>query len=268
MRKLWIPFIRPAARRDRAAQSSSAASQSPVHGYPSIHALLARCYEERTGERLPVPEYPAVDGQWLTYCADQYAAADHRPQDSDVLQTYQVLMSELLEQFLLFVDAGYVVQLWPGSGEPYANRDAMRADVRANRHLWVYPTGDALPVDHPLAGRSPLTGYCYNDVFRAVHDLAGHAWNGYSFTVRGEEAACQAQLLLHSPAAHPALVCETRLQSAWIFVGPHRRGGSSAPLVFPPQKAFAAPADCIHHQDWHAQTLTVSTMTNKIERSV
>ena len=244
MKNFWIPFVHAAAR------PGNGVVDGPVRGDPSVHALLAQWYREQTGEELPVPVYPVVDGQWLTYCADEYAAAEHRPQDAQVRQAYQVLVGELLQQFLLFVDAGYVIQLWPGMGEPYANSEAMRADVRQHRRLWVYPTGDTMPVDHPLAAPSPVAGFCWNEVFRAVHDLAGHAWNGYSFSVRGEEAACRAQLLLHSPSAHPALVCETRMQSAWIVFGPHRRGGSTTPLVFPPQKAFCPPANCLHNDRW------------------
>ena len=191
-----------------------------------------------------------VNVPWLTFCADQYAVAEHRPNDPATMSAYDVFVREIFEQFLLFMHAGYHLYLWPGVGEPYANSDAMRADVRENKRLWVYRTDDEFPTDHPLGAPSPIAGWRQNDHFRAVHDLVGHAWPGFSFSVRGEEAACRAQALHHSAAALPALVCETRMQSAWIFFGPHRRGGPTAPLVFPPQKAFCPQGGCLHYDRW------------------
>lgn len=134
----------------------------------------------------------------------------------------------------------------------------MRADVRNKRRLFVYPTS-SLPPDHPFA-QIAMAGWSWNDVFRAVHDLVGHAATGFQFGPIGEENAFRFHAIIHSAAAIPALAAETRLQNCWVNFGPHLRDARGKlirlgePDYIPPdtrpyaaQKAFspvAAAIDC------------------------
>lgn len=55
-----------------------------------------------------------------------------------------------------------------------------------------------------------------NDMFRAVHDVFGHAGIGRGFGRHGEEAAFRSHRQMYSPAAHAALASETRGQNSYL----------------------------------------------------
>jgi len=224
-----------------------------------LHSILRRWHAKRTGCELDVPYMPHFDTAWLLWCADAHDAASHAPTDKATVRAYDCLKQETLEQFLLVSEAGYRLEFWPGIGEPYSHSRFMIADVRNQQHLWVYRTGDDFPFDHPLAEQSPLHGWTFNDLFRAVHDVIGHAWNGYSFSMRDEEAACRSHMIHYSSAAHSALVCETRMQNAWIYCGRHRRNAAGKiitpwttllPFQFPEQKAFVPAREAVDYDGW------------------
>lgn len=83
------------------------------------------------------------------------------------------------------------------------------------------------PADNPLLERTGITinGYTltYNDVFRAVHDVFGHASGGFGFGPRGEENAWRKHVRMFSPLAARAMTTETRGQNSWVNYGPHLR---------------------------------------------
>ena len=222
-----------------------------------VHALLQKWHSARGGGLLASPEYHPIDPLWLMWCADQHDAAVHIPRAWDTIATYEVFKRENLEQFVLFREAGYKIDLWPGLGEPYPNSNAMLHDVRDSRHLWVYRTAeDDLPGHHPLAV-TPISGSLENAVFRGVHNLSSHAWGGFPFSARGEESACRAHLTLYSAAAHPALVAETRMQN----FGRRRRtpdgmgiprGMTYVPLEYAPQKAYGPAYGAMAYEQWKA----------------
>ena len=58
-----------------------------------------------------------------------------------------------------------------------------------------------------------------NDMFRAVHDVFGHAVTGRGFDRHGEEAAFQSHARMFSPLAQRAMATETRGQNAALIVG-------------------------------------------------
>ena len=62
-----------------------------------------------------------------------------------------------------------------------------------------------------------------NDMFRAVHDIFGHAIPGTSFGPNGEERAWFCHACMCMPLARPALTTETRGQNCWVNYGPHMR---------------------------------------------
>jgi len=84
--------------------------------------------------------------------------------------------------------------------------------------LFFYQGGDR----HPLLGdTNSVTGLSTNDKFRAIHDLFGHAAEGYGFGPRGEENAWLKHSQMFSREAQKALTTETRGQNSWVNFDRH-----------------------------------------------
>jgi hypothetical protein len=220
---------------------------------------IIRDWARKRGRNLPSYwEMSRPDEQFARFCADAHQQAEHTPSEFRTLESYRALIAEIDEQFQLFSAAGYTIELWRGDGQPYRDSREMRAGVRRNRRLFVYPTSGLSP-DHPLAPLA-MAGWRWNDMFRAVHDLVGHAATGFQFGPVGEENAFRFHASVQSAASLPALAAETRLQNYWVNFGPHLRDDrgklirSGEPGYIPPstrpyaaQKAFspiAAAVDC------------------------
>jgi hypothetical protein len=103
-----------------------------------------------------------------------------------------------------------------------------------------------------------LTGYSYNCLLRAVHDVFGHAAHNFQFGPRGEENAYHLHCQMFHPESIPALTSETRGQNCWVNFGPHLRNakgeipmkGEEGYIMpcdrpFAPQKAGLLPEDLI-----------------------
>ena len=86
----------------------------------------------------------------------------------------------------------------------------------------------------------PSTGQTYNNIFRATHDIYGHAAGGNDFSEAGEHAAFGAHNQMYSPEARPAMQNETQGQSNWFFNNPEVRRGKALG-DFPEQKATIIP---------------------------
>jgi hypothetical protein len=231
-------------------------------GLPDPNSRLLSIIREwaRTrGSNFPMHwEVSRLDEDFAQFCADVHEHAKHTPSEFRTRESYRILIEEIEEQYRLLVEAGYTISIWRREGQPYRDSCEMRNDVRDNRRLFVYPTS-GLPPDHPLAALS-RPGWTWNDVFRAVHDLVGHAATGFQFGPMGEENAFRFHATLQSSATLPALAAETRLQNCWVNFGPHLRGNHGKrlqpgdPDYIPPitrpyaaQKAFspvAAAIDC------------------------
>ena len=143
-----------------------------------------------------------------------YDALVHRP--DSLTESYDNLKAVLLEQYDLLVAAGMVFDF--AEGDLYADSAEMRADV-ARGHLTARLTVgvdyDDLPdAAHPMRAESPR-GVLWNDVFRAVHDVYGHAYSGSGFSPKGEYTAWLAHRETMPEVALPALWCETRGQNTW-----------------------------------------------------
>lgn len=174
--------------------------------------------------------------------ADAYSAMQHNPSDPQVKATYSALTKDIDEQWNYATKKlGVTFEPWKKEGQPYANSKEMMEDVRNNKHLFFFQGGE-LPADHPLAQVNPDTGLSYNDELRAVHDLFGHAMEGYQFGPRGEENAWNAHSQMFSPEALPAVTTETKGQNSWVNSGPHMRNAQGG-LMKPGDPGFIAPAD-------------------------
>ncbi len=89
--------------------------------------------------------------------------------------------------------------------DPYPDSAAMRADV-AKGKLRVFG-GDS---DHPLMTNDQ------NVMFRAVHDVYGHAAEGHEFGPRGELNASIKHSQMYSDTARPAMLTETHGQNSYV----------------------------------------------------
>lgn len=200
----------------------------------------------------PHPDAVKVDPEFAGRLADAYESAVHAPESPGVKASYEALKSETLAQYDFLVEKGVKMEPWTGTGEPYANSAAMRADVRDSNHLYYLPTeATGMAADHPLAaatgrtvGDKPLL---YNDAFRAIHDYFGHAAEGNKFGPRGEEVAWQLHARMFTEDALPAMTTETRGQNSWVnYNRALRESGQRVPLKdrpFAEQKAAILPPE-------------------------
>jgi len=156
-----------------------------------------------------------------------------------VRKAYHQLAEEIAQQWNFATDAmGMMFEPWKREGQPYATILAeMCGDVRKNHHLYFYQGGDP----HLLLRRlDAATGFSLNDKFRSIHDLFGHAAEGYGFGPRGEENAWLKHSQMFSREAQRALTTETRGQNSWFNFGPHNYDSAGNHLNRPrPDRPFA-----------------------------
>jgi hypothetical protein len=126
-------------------------------------------------ESLATNNFPAAQRSKRLFVGSRNSAG----QGSMTLESYQTLIVEINEQqFHPFLRSGYTFSMWRGDGQPYRNSQGMGTDVRNKRRSFVYPKSGMSP-NHPLA-QAAMVGWSWNDVFRAMHDLAGHAATGFT----------------------------------------------------------------------------------------
>jgi hypothetical protein len=159
--------------------------------------------------------------------ADAYMTAPAR--DERAFAAYAAFCSQNLRQYHFLVGrvefGGLGVTVRVVDEDPYPNAEAMVEDVR-RRRLRVFASA-ATGNPHPYLSDGE------NDMFRAVHDVFGHAASGRGFDPHGEEAAWLKHRTMYPPLARGALTTEIRGQTcALVF----RCGGR-----FPEQKAVLLP---------------------------
>jgi hypothetical protein len=178
-----------------------------------------------------------LDTKYSKRIADAFSDMMHNPNDPEVKAAYTAMAKETLQQYRSIKDAGYNIEIYDGSGEPYKNSADMIKDVRENKHLFVLSTekgfGEAAITDeqrneNPLlknSGVKDINGkpLLVNDIFRFVHDFYGHTERGNSFGAVGEENAWDAHARMYGYMARRAMTTETRGQNSWVNFGPHMR---------------------------------------------
>ncbi|MEJ3745572.1 hypothetical protein WEI85_20060 [Actinomycetes bacterium KLBMP 9797] len=150
--------------------------------------------------------------------------------DERAYSAYAAFCRETVQQYHLLVGrpefGGLGVAVRVVDEDPYADVELMVRDVR-RRRLKVWASA-ASGNPHPYLSDGE------NDMFRAVHDVFGHAASGRGFDRHGEEAAWLKHSTMYSPLAVRALTTETRGQNcAQVF----RYEGDR----FPEQKAALLP---------------------------
>ena len=220
----WSDVLAEAAGRNE--EPAIARPNNGQTANPDVQKL-AQDYTASAGiDKTPHEGLVSIDPEAAKRVADAYDLMKHNPDDPKVKASYDALIRETKAQWDAAKAAGYTLEPWPHPGQPYADSGspskAMAEDVRNNKHLYYY-TGGEVPENHPLSGTDPATGETYNNIFQAVHDLFGHAKNGYEFGPRGEENAFLAHSKMYSDEAVSALLSETKGQNSWVNFGKHLR---------------------------------------------
>lgn len=189
----------------------------------------------------PYTGYAKIDPELGKSIADWYDSAKSDPSNPAIASAYDALIDQTKRQYDYMVHAGYKVEPWTQSGQPYESSADMVKDVRDNKHLWFFPTEGGFGTRESTESANPLLRpagveidgkpLVANDLFRAVHDFFGHAKEGYEFGPRGEYNAFLAHSSMFTDEALPALASETLSQNAWVNFGPHlRRANGGIPV--------------------------------------
>lgn len=133
------------------------------------------------------------------------------PENDPAARTaYNELNAEVAQQMQAIEKAGYKIEYV--DTDPYKNSDELFQDLRDNRRMKVFKTGD--DAAHPYMTKEQ------NNAFRAVHDFIAHGGGGNQFGKIGEENAFRIHASTLSPRARRALATETRGQNSWVNFGP------------------------------------------------
>ena len=200
---------------------------SPKTGSPQPNPVIRGLADNYNTQRNLAPithgHYVPVDESLAQQIAKAYDELPEIDRSPETLNAYQALAKEVSDQWDFAVkNLGIKFEPWVGEGQPYANSLEMVKDVRDNNHLYFFQGGDPHPFLNEL---DPKTGFTANDKFRAVHDLFGHASEGYQFGPRGEENAWIKHSQMFSPEARRALSTETRGQNSWVNFGTQKYEG-------------------------------------------
>lgn len=193
--------------------------------------------------------------------ADAFDAMKHDPANPEVQKAYGAMANEVKKQWDYAAQKmGMKFEPWTKEGQPYANSKEMMKDVADNKHLYFFQGGD-IKADSLMAQVDPKTGLTYNDKFRAVHDLFGHAATGFEFGPKGEENAYLAHRQMFPSEAIPALTSETRGQNSWVNFGKHLRdaGGNvpkkgEAGYVAPTERPYSEQKAGLLPEEFHTAT--------------
>lgn len=250
--------------------------RNSVGPHPELRQV-AQGYMEQTGMPYnPPQQYATVDPERAKRIADEYDRMEHKPDDPQVKAAYDALIKETKDQYLALVNAGYTFEFYPDTHDPYPNspHEAIQ-DVHNNKHLYVFPTMQGFGSNdfdnsyHPLLKDSGIRWngkpVSYNDLFRAVHDVFGHAKEGVGFRADGEENAWRQHAAMYSPLARQALTSETRGQNSWVNFGPYGEQNQKAnqmDTVYADQKAGLLPEwvdrDGDHDHNWRTSSWKLS----------
>lgn len=202
----------------------------------------------------PQTEYAVVDPERARRIAAAYESMSNNPSDPKVKKAYDALVKETQDQYETLRKAGYKIEFNPSGVDPYGNPRNAINDIVTNKHLYVFPTESGFGTINEASAANPLlqkTGEYWNgkpvtanDMFRAVHDVFGHAKHGVGFRAGGEENTWQAHARMYSPEARPAATTETRGQNSWLNFGKYgekNRTAKTQDTVFADQKTGLLP---------------------------
>lgn len=168
---------------------------APAHG--AVYAY--------TGHGVPSLTFTATEQATLPTIAAAYAALPEL--DPAALPAWRALEEETWRQLGAMESAGLTLEVC--DVDPYATPADLFADVTDGR---IRVLGTHVTGGHPVWSDDT------NNVFRAVHDVMGHAATGRGFDRHGEATAYAHHRRLYSPTARLALATELRGQAATLAV--------------------------------------------------
>ena len=232
----------------------------------------AQEYMSQTGRPyVPLQNYVPVDVPRATRIAQEYEMMPHAPTDPAAQRSYEALARETRDQYQALKKMGVKFEPLPaGMPDPYAATPRLAIkDLLENKHMYYFPSEQGFgsgPGAAALAAQNPMLKGSgvkiqgkevpFNDLFRIVHDVFGHAKEGVGFRAAGEENAWRSHARMYSPEALPAMTAETRGQNSWVNFGPQalaNRGASGAATIYAPQKIGMLP-------DWVIQSGRMSPL--------
>jgi hypothetical protein len=146
----------------------------------------------------------------------------------ETLRSYEALRKETVDQYTHMTrpthEGGMGISVQVTDNDPYSNPEDLANDLR-NRQIKVLSTKSTGP--HGYFSDEE------NDMFRAVHDVFGHAGIGRNFGRHGEEAAFQSHRQMFTPAAQTALTAETRGQNSYLNYVSHGEFPDNVPVNMP-----------------------------------
>ncbi len=220
---------------------------------PKIEPIV-RAYHAKIQKPYQGPARTAAPSQsQFQSAANAYGKLKHDPNSHEVQSAYGKLKQETLSHYQHLKDAGFKFH-----GDPVGDKLPTFHDILNHKDLGVF-TGSPPPNGHPLAEKLPFNDVLgsYNNVFRAVHDVFGHALSTersggkeLDFGHLGEDETFRDHSGLYSPQAASALATETRGQNTAFHFGPngvHNRAayasGQANAGIFPEQKAGLLPPE-------------------------
>jgi len=220
--------------RDNPAVRKLANDFAQSKGMPEIENNLTFYIDKEQGKKI----------------ADAFERMPDNPTDPKVVKAYDALAKETKEQYEWLVSKGYKIEPWKGKGQPYPNSEAVVKDIADNKHLYFFLTdegfGSGVSASHPLLKETGIivdgVNLKYNDLFRGVHDMFGHAKMGNNFGALGEENAWRIHSQMFSPEARKAMTTETRGQNSWVNFGPQMRNAQGE-LIKPGEPGYLRPKD-------------------------
>lgn len=159
-----------------------------------------------------------LDPDYGLLVANHYDKLEHKPNDPDVKKAYKIFIDETLDQARELQKNGIRFQ-----SEEYKDANAMFKDVKDYKHILYRPSENDYKgiEDHPMFQLTDIRNtngdrMRVNDVFRAVHDINGHAESKSQFTPEGELNSYLEHKKLYSNDATRALFTETQGQGSWV----------------------------------------------------
>lgn len=189
---------------------------------PAVNAVADEYAKDNGLTYSNISPYTNIDRELTKRIGKFYDEAKHDPQSPEVKASYNALIDETMAQYEALKKAGYEIEVV--KDDPYsANIDDMLRDIRENKHVAILSTKESFtePADYPMLRPVPGTDMVVNDLFRAVHDINGHARLGTDFTDEGEFNAWKSHQQMYSDKAQGAIAAETLGQNAWNTNGPH-----------------------------------------------
>tara|TARA_R100000152_G_C6782241_1_gene219242 strand:+ start:1026 stop:6542 length:5517 start_codon:yes stop_codon:yes gene_type:complete len=195
-------------------------SQKTLYHYDNELELDAGVYEQ-VGKFYD--DFDAVPTKMELELLAKHGGAEEVAKYGPVLKAWQAFEDEIKTQFIYMTEVmGIRVEVV--DVDPYANPMEMITDVLENSRIKV--------LSSESTGGHPYLTNQVNDMFRAIHDVFGHASEGMNFSRTGEFFAATKHMMMFSEEARPAMLFDTLGQNASMV----RAGGQ-----FPEQKIGILP---------------------------